>query len=250
MWKRLSKVFLGLIGLMVLGIAIFIGVNSERRPTVVPSSEADVLAKTMLEAIHKDAWDSTTFVSWTFSGYHHYLWDKKRDFVQVTWKNNKVLLNTQQITGEAWKSDEIVAGKEAEKLVQRAWNYFCNDAFWLNAPSKVFDPGTTRSLVTLKDGRKGLMVHYASGGVTPGDSYVWLLDENHRPVAWKMWVKILPIRGLEASWDNWTTTPTDAYISTNHTILGKKVPTITNLQCSNDLIAIGYAEDPFLPLLP
>ena len=33
------------------------------------------------------------------------------------------------------------------------------------------------------------------GGVTPGDTYLWILDDSGRPVAWRVWVKILHIPG-------------------------------------------------------
>jgi hypothetical protein len=46
-------------------------------------------------------------------------------------------------------------------------------------------------------------VTYTSGGVTPGDSYLWILDENDRPIAWKFWVQKIPIGGLESSWGDW-----------------------------------------------
>ncbi|MEZ4952350.1 MAG: hypothetical protein R2825_02080 [Saprospiraceae bacterium] len=36
-------------------------------------------------------------------------------------------------------------------------------------------------------------MQYKTGGVTPSDSYVWLLDENGQPTAWKMWVSITSI---------------------------------------------------------
>jgi hypothetical protein len=70
------------------------------------------------------------------------------------------------------------------------------------APYKVRDPGTERKVVNTKMG-KGLLVTYTSGGVTPGDSYLWILDQNNRPVKWKMWVSIIPLGGLEFTWEDW-----------------------------------------------
>ena len=250
MWKLIGKIVLGLFVSVTVALLAFIAISSERKPVGIPSAEADITAKAMLAAINIEAWDTTNYVAWTFFGSHHYLWDKARNLVQVTWKDYKVLLNPNQITGKAWKGNQPVTDKQTHQLVQRAWTYFCNDSFWLNAPAKVFDPNTTRSLVTLKDGRNGLMVNYTAGGVTPGDTYVWLLDEKHRPVAWKMWVKILPIRGLEASWTDWTTLQSGALISQQHKIMGMQQTTITNLVSANNYEALGYADDPFKMLMP
>jgi hypothetical protein len=48
-------------------------------------------------------------------------------------------------------------------------DYFNNDSFWLIAPFKLRDAGTTRSIV-MQDEKKSFMISYASGGSTPGDS--------------------------------------------------------------------------------
>ena len=97
----------------------------------------------------------------------------------------------------------MLEGKEKEKAIQTAWSLFANDSFWLVAPYKIRDSGTSRKVIILENGEKGLLVTYSSGGVTPGDSYLWILDEDGRPKSWKMWVKIIPVGGLEFTWENW-----------------------------------------------
>ena len=106
---------------------------------------------------------------------------------------------------------------------------------------------TRGMLVDLEDGSKGLLIHYSSGGVTPGDSYLWILDENGRPVKWKMWVGILPIGGLEASWGEWKTMPTGWQVATQHEI-GSYTLIISDLKAGNSWESIGFKEDPFAPL--
>ena len=123
-------------------------------------------------------------------------------------------LNT--VTGQAMKNGKALSGAENEASVKAAWKHFCNDSFWLNAVVKAFDPGTTRTLVDLPDGRKGLKVQYSQGGVTPGDAYVWILDEQGLPTSWKMWVEIIPVGGLEFTWQDWATLSTGAKIATFH----------------------------------
>ena len=234
----------------VFGIGIFAAgyFMSESKPTGTTGSEADALANKMLQAINKPAWDSTKFVQWSFRDANHYLWDKERNFVRVRWDDNEVLLHTKSVTGKAFVNGEAIAGEEANKLIQDAWSFFCNDSFWLNAPAKAFDPGTSRSIVKQEDGSDGLMVSYESGGVTPGDSYLWLLDDTGLPTAYKMWVKIIPVGGVEASWGDWITLSTGAKIATSHALKGLNIP-IGNIKGEMTLAAIGESSDPFSGLV-
>jgi hypothetical protein len=76
---------------------------------------------------------------------------------------------------------------------------------------------------------KHLLVTYTSGGSTPGDSYLWKLDENKRPTAFKMWVSIIPVGGLEAKWKDWVETQSGMVLSTKKTVFGIPIK-ITNLE--------------------
>jgi hypothetical protein len=53
----------------------------------------------------------------------------------------------------------------------------------------------------MQDNQEALLITYASGGSTPGDSYMWFVDQNYRPKAWRMWVSIIPVGGLETTWE-------------------------------------------------
>ncbi len=245
MIKKILKWLAIIIAVLIVGAIIFGVIANEKMPEGMPSAEADVQANKMLEAINYAAWDTTTYVQWSFPGGHDYLWDKKRNMVRVVWGDNKVLLNTKTVTGKAFQGNVQLDGTAANDLVQKAWGFFCNDSFWLNAPAKVFDPGTSRSLVTLKDGRKGLMIKYEGGGVTPGDTYVWIMDENGLPVAWKMWVKIIPIGGVETSWEDWKTLRTGAKVAQTHVTAGPTLQ-LRNVKGGMDWAAIGEGADPFL----
>lgn len=242
--KRLGIFFL----VVIIIIAGLFFMYNESKPVGKSGAEADTLAQKMFQAIDKTAWDSTTYVQWTFKGMHSFLWDKDRHFVKVTWDDNEVLLDTKKVTGKAFIAGVAQSGETADKLVQNAWSFFCNDSFWLNAPAKAFDIGTERSIVELEDGSQGLMVSYTSGGVTPGDSYLWILDENGLPKSWKMWVKIIPIGGMEFSWEKWTDLTTGAKIATFHTSSALDLD-ISNLKAGIDLNAMGLNDDPFSSLV-
>ena len=251
--KKILKILGITLGIIIVGLLILRMALSESLPEGKKGDEADALAYTMLSAINKTAWDSTGVVQWRFkgSGNHDFLWDRTRNWVQVKWDDNEVYVILDSLKGVAFKNNEQVKGKKADKLVKKAWTYFANDSFWLNAPAKVFDKGTERKLVELENGEKGLLITYTSGGVTPGDSYLWTLDEKGLPKAWKMWVKIIPIGGIFTEWQDWTTLETGAKIAQNHCLdlkMGKINVAITNLKAAKNLTAFGFDKDPFAVL--
>ncbi len=233
--------------LIFLALSAYLSFN-EKKPEGQSGPEAEALALKMLKAIDKPGWDSTQIVQWTFKGVHTYLWDKKRHLTKVTWDDYEVLLDINKIKGKVWKAQEELKGDKAQAIVQKAWEYWCNDSFWLNAPAKCMDPGTSRSIVKTEDGQDALMVTYASGGVTPGDAYLWELDEEGKPKSYKMWVKIIPVGGMEFTWEDWAVLPTGARIAQMHK--GPKINLdIGDLKGAATLEDFGLNADPFLPIL-
>jgi len=184
------------------------------RPTGTQGNDAEVLADKMLSALNKPAYDSLEFIGFTFKGIHSYAWDKKSNNVTVKWNEQEVFLDLNQ-------------NPEGFNLLEyKAYQYFINDTFWLVAPFKVKDKGGIRSTVDTDEG-KGLLVTYTQGGVTPGDTYLWILDERGFPTAWKLWVDIVPVGGLEFSWENWREVE-DVFFSLKHESLVLDLE-ITNL---------------------
>lgn len=242
--------WIGIILGSIIALVVITGVIlNKKKPTSKTGPEADALAQKVLTAINYPAWDTTRVLTWTFfGGGHHYVWDKKRNFAQIKWKENEVLMKLDEVDGTAFVNGQKVEGKEKQKLISKAWSFWCNDSFWFNAPSKVFDKGTERSIVEMEDGSKGLMITYASGGVTPGDSYLYKLDENGLPESWQMWVKIIPIGGIGNTWEGWKTTKTGAKISSLH----KSAVTmeLKNIQGVMTFEEAGLPGDPFERMAP
>ena len=110
-------------------------------------------------------------------------------------------------------------GDAAKQKLDKAFSAYINDAFWLNPMSKLFEPGTTRELVDV-DGKKALKVSYGSGGVTPGDSYVWMVEPDGKPTAVKMWVSVIPVKGITFAWDGWMTLKSGARVAIDHGTVG------------------------------
>jgi hypothetical protein len=214
---------------------------SKQLPQGKVGSEAENLSTKLLQSINKPAWDSTKYAKWTFRGNHHYLWDKNSNLAQVSWKNFRVLLNPNQISGICYEGQTELKGEKKDKALQKAWNFWCNDMFWFVAPYKINDPGTSRSIISHEDGDR-LKITYDSGGVTPGDSYVWILDGNGKPIAYEMYVNIIPVKGLHVTWEGWKTLSTGAMISTSHK-MAKMNLEITEVAGGQTLQDIGLDTD-------
>lgn len=217
MLNKLFKYIAVLIIVVLIGFGICYYLYNEPLPQGESGPEADALAFRMLDALDSEKFNNSKIVAWSFRGDHTYSWDREKELVTVAWNSNVVhldLITPQSST--ALVNNEPVSSGEIQGLIEDAQKYFNNDSFWLIAPYKVFDNGTERFLVTLEDGSEALLVTYTKGGDTPGDSYLWILERSGMPKSFKMWVKIIPIGGLEASWDTWVTTENGALLPTSH----------------------------------
>ncbi len=212
-------------------------------PTGETGSEADALAERMQLAVDAHAWEHTGVVQWTFGGRNEHLWDRDRHLDRVRWDDTEVLLDLTTQQGRAFKKGRELEGRKRAKALERAWASWCNDSFWLNPVVKAFDEGTTRALVHTDSG-DALLVSYESGGVTPGDAYLWLLDDAGLPTAWQMWVQIVPVKGMEVGWSGWTSLATGARVSTEH-VAGPMTLRITDLAGETHLADLVGDDDPF-----
>jgi hypothetical protein len=70
---------------------------SKDLPASESGKEAEKVADLMWENLNKDAWDSTRYLSWSFRGEHHYKWDKAANLAEISWDENRVLLNPDKV---------------------------------------------------------------------------------------------------------------------------------------------------------
>ncbi|ALJ03918.1 hypothetical protein APS56_01575 [Pseudalgibacter alginicilyticus] len=222
--KKTFKIIVGVIIFFTLPSLLLFGFvyfkYNETLPVGIQGEQADILAKNMLDALNFEVYNNTNYIEWTFKNRHHYKWQKNKNICSVYWKDYKVILTLNNLSqSKAYIHSFKTEGKKAAELIDTAIKYFNNDSFWLVAPYKIFDDGVQRALVKDENGNDALLITYTQGGSTPGDSYLWLLDKNNKPKSFKMWVSILPIGGLEATWNNWTTTESGAVLPTFHKML-------------------------------
>ena len=243
--KKIFKITAIIIPILVVSLVGFLYFSSKPLPEGEKGIKAEALTDKIQDAINQKAWDSTAAVAFTFRGNHHYLWDKKHNLVQVQWGDKKVIYNNQTLEGFAYENDKELTDTDKTDAIKKANDYFNNDSFWLIAPFKLRDAGTTRSIV-IQDNQEALMVTYASGGSTPGDSYVWLVDENYVPKAWRMWISIIPVGVIETSWEEWQAFANGLKIATSHKgLLDLK---LENVKTAQSIQEINNGVDPFTEL--
>ena len=231
------------IAIVVLLIAVYFIYRKagEDLPTGEKGPQATKLAEKMLAAVNKTAWDSTDIVGWSFRDEHHYIWNRKSNRFQLKWDDYEAYVDINNGSGQAFEEGNLLPNGENIELVQEAIELFNNDSFWLCAPMKIRDSGTERSYVTTKEGEEGLLVTYTSGGNTPGDSYLWLFDGDDLPKSVKMWVSIIPIGGVEFSWEDWITLPTGAMVAQNHEGSFIDIP-LSNISSAKSLQEMELSE--------
>ena len=221
--KKFLKILGALLLLFILFIGVYYVINNEKFPEGKQGKEADALAIKMFNAINNDAFENTEILKWSFRNEHFYTWNKQENIVHISWANNKVTLNTKQPE----KSKIYIDGKllDNKELIEQSQSFFNNDSFWLIAPYKIFDAGTERRIVNY-NGKDALLITYTSGGSTPGDSYLWILDDNYCPTSFKMWANIIPIGGVSATWSDWKKTEAGIKLPTKHklSLFGMELP--------------------------
>ncbi len=178
-----------LLGILVLALALYVIIDKPL-PNGTLGQDAERLADEVLAAVNKQAFDSLNYIEFTFRNTNNHKWDRVNNSVIVKWAEQEVYL-------------DLNRPMDSYSLLEaKAYQKFINDSFWLIAPFKIRDEGVIRSTVDVENGR-GLLVTYSTGGLTPGDSYLWIIGAEGRPVAWKLWTSNIPVGGLEFNWSEW-----------------------------------------------
>jgi len=244
-------IFVLTIGVLFVSAYIF---YDQPLPLGHQGKDAEKLAEMMEQSVGLENWKETGAIEWTFADSINHLWDRKRNFARVRWDENEVLLDLGTRQGIAFAQGRRVGKGEDAGLIEKAYSLWANDSFWLNPIAKLRDQGVSLQAVELENSeedshKQGLLVTYGSGGVTPGDSYLWILAPGGRPLKWRMWVSITPVGGLEASFEGWQKLDTGALVSTLHRLpLGLKLR-LSNIRAAKDLSSLAPGGDPFQPLV-
>lgn len=220
--KKIVKIGVGLLVFFTLPSILFFSFIYFKYNEPLPNAKYDdstqLMVDTIKSFINYEHFSKTDYISWTFKKRHHFKWYKNKSVCEVYWKNIKVKLDlNNQKNSLVYINENLIDNSESKTYIKKAIKLFNNDSFWLVAPFKIEDEGTVLK-TTVIDNKKALMVTYTKGGTTPGDTYVWLFDEKGNPKSFKMWVDLIPIGGLEASWNDWILTDSKIKLPTVHKI--------------------------------
>lgn len=175
------------------------------------------------QRIGRAAWDRLGAVSFYFvpGGRAHFV-DLKRGFIEVQFaqSSNQFLVQfAKDGRGIVYKNKKPVTGQEASDLIAQAYKYNINDMFWLNPFVQMRAPGAVARVT----GQGELVVHYPEGGVTPGDTYVIQFGPDGLPASWKLWVSVLPLKGMQFSFEDWQEIAPGVRVSLMHRSFFKDV---------------------------
>jgi len=241
--KRVLNISLSVLGIVaVIAISVVI-IASKPLPEGQEGEKAEALTDKMLSEVNLPAWESIRYLRWKFRGERSYVWDRWYNLAEICYADKRVLINLNTLEGKVWDGGNQIEGADKREELQRAWEYWCNDSFWLNPFIKVRDEGVTRAFVELDNGNDGLLITFSQGGVTPGDSYLFELNEQGLPLSWRMWVSILPVKGLQFEIIEWQDTD-GANIAVKHQIGSYEIE-IEDVVSGDHHSDLGLHRDPF-----
>lgn len=212
-------------------IIVILTVTTERTiPEGVAGPEASALLQKMEEATGIDDWNKLAAISFTFSrnGNSHFV-DKGRGFIEVIFtketQKTRVQYAKENMFCSAWVDEKEIPQEESAPYCERAYRAHINDYFWLNPIPHFRSTGAVSEKVKENE----LLVRFESGGVTPGDSYLFYLDSQGTPVGFRIWAQVLPLRGIRFSFDDWVTVAGKARVSRLHKSFYRNV-SLQNIQ--------------------
>lgn len=202
----MKKILLGalilLIGISLILFGLIYFASDHEIPTGESGAAAEALRDRIESAVKLDEFKRLGAVEFTFArADRRHFYDIQRRLAEVRWDDIAVQYDKRTYRYRAEQGGQLLSGEAAAAAFESARSYHVNDAFWLNPFAHLRSPG----IQLQKIGEQALLITYASGGVTPGDSYLIVTDETGRPTHWKMWTQIIPIKGMEVSFEGWQT---------------------------------------------
>lgn len=146
----------------------------------------------------KAAWDETRYVGWNFFGSREHVWDKQTGDVSIKSLRSPVEINMNILTktGRVWlDGQETNQVDSLSKYLQKGYEWWVNDSYWLVLPFKLQDSGVT--LKYLGDSQTQekkiadvIELTFENVGVTPQNKYHIYVDKTSRHIVqWDFYTK-------------------------------------------------------------
>lgn len=180
--------------LFVFGICLlFLACSPKTTPKAAGDPKAIMLAQSVLDAMGgQKKWDDLKFVSWTFFGNRHLIWDKKGGKVRIEIPRDTsiYLVDLNQKTGRVIRSGkEVLDAENLKKEIDRGVSMWINDSYWLFMPFKLLDPGVNLKYLRKDTTMTGILTDvlqltFTAVGNTPDNKYEVYIDETPLIVQW------------------------------------------------------------------
>lgn len=168
------------------------------------STDSDARAIEIAQAVVErmggwQAWDRTRWLTWKFFGGRRHWWDRRTGDIRIEGSFGRgdearemlFLMNVNSKTGRVWESgEEVTDAARLAELLQRGYEVWINDSYWVVMPFKLLDPGVTLKYAgerTLDGGRAAdvLQLTFDGVGVTPQNKYeVFVARDNGLVEQW------------------------------------------------------------------
>ncbi|CAM2008311.1 hypothetical protein [Acanthopleuribacter pedis] len=174
---------------------------------------AALAAKTMAAMGGAENYNNTRFLSWNFFGSRQHYWDKWTGRVRIEdLKNNMlVLMNVNTKEGEIFENGEKVTDEAKQKeYLQKGYEWWINDSYWLVMPYKLRDPGVTLAYEGEGKTEAGqdadvIAMTFESVGVTPQNKYkVYIGKDDNLIRQWDFFPTADAAEPrFKTPWDDW-----------------------------------------------
>ena len=147
--------------------------------------------KAMLAMGGREAWDGTRFISWNFLGRRSHLWDKHTGDVRIESSTGDltILMNINSKKGKVLKEGSEMTDS-LDYFLQKGYEWWVNDSYWLVMPFKLKDTGVTLKYVREDSTLTGklsdvISLSFEGVGVTPENMYeVWVDVDSKLITQW------------------------------------------------------------------
>lgn len=168
--------------------------KATQNKTVIQDKKAAELVSSSWTAMGgEEKWNDLKYVSWTFFGSRHLIWDKIGGRVRIDSPRDTsvYLVDLINLKGKVIKGGkEVTDPEELNKLLKRGKGMWINDSYWLFMPFKLQDPGVTVNYVredTINGGAPSsvLALTFKDVGNTPDNKYEVYVDKSDNLI--KQW---------------------------------------------------------------
>lgn len=165
----------------------------QSKTNIEDKKAADLVASMWQAMGGEEKWDDLKYVSWTFFGARHLVWDKVGGRVRIDSPRDTsiYLVDLNNLQGKVIKGGlEVTDTEELNKLLEKGKGMWINDSYWLFMPFKLQDPGVTVNYVredTMVGGMSSsvLALTFKDVGNTPDNKYEVYIDKSDNLI--KQW---------------------------------------------------------------